>query len=41
MSSLTEIIKTINNKVLSQNINKYLAPHFYFDKNNGLVLREA
>lgn len=38
MTILTGIIQNINNKSLSNNINKYLAPHFYFDKNNGLVL---
>lgn len=39
MSSLGEIIKNINNKVISKGINQYLAPHFYFDKNNVLTLK--
>ena len=39
MASLSEIIKNINNKCLSKNINRYLAPHFYFDKNNILVVK--
>ena len=40
MTSLNEIIQNINNKILSKEINKYLAPHFYFDKNNLLMVRE-
>ena len=39
MISLNEIIKGINNQALSKDINKFLAPHFYFDKNNLLVAK--
>lgn len=40
MTSLNLVIKNINNKTLSKEINRYLAPHFYFDKNNVLILKE-
>lgn len=40
MTSFSEIIKNINNKVLSKEINRYLAPHLYFDKNNVLIFKE-
>lgn len=39
ITTLSEIIININNNALSKNINRYLAPHFYFDKNNILVMR--
>ncbi|ARF08768.1 hypothetical protein Catovirus_1_818 [Catovirus CTV1] len=37
---LTDIIQKINSNALSNDINKYLAPYFYFDKNNALVLSD-
>lgn len=40
MTCLSEIIKDINNKVISKGINQYLAPHFYFDKNNVLTIKD-
>lgn len=41
MTNVSEVIKNINNKVISMDINKYLAPHFYFDKNNVLVYKDS
>lgn len=40
MTTLTNIIQSINNKEMSKNINRYIAPHFYFDKNNVLMLKD-
>lgn len=34
MERLVYIIKDINDQVVSLDINKYIAPHLYFDKNN-------
>lgn len=40
MIMLNEIIKNINNKVLSKEINRFLAPHLYFDKNNFIIVEK-
>jgi len=37
LNASAEIIANIKNKVLSEQIIKYIAPHFYLSKNNELI----
>lgn len=39
LTSLGKIVMDINSSVLSKDINRYLAPHLYFNKNNVLIFK--
>ena len=41
MSSMGEIIKKINNNVLGKEVNVFMAPHLYFEKNNYLTIKDT
>ena len=41
MSSTGEIIKKINNNVLAKDINSFMAPHLYFEKNKYLTIKDT